>query len=347
MVSLTLAQRIVSRFVGQRRYTRTVAALAMMSAVTAPALGIPAAASAQDAFPGGLVKIIVGFPAGTAPDTLARLLADRLKDALGTPVIVDSVVGAGGNLAADRVAKSKPDGHTLLLAGNASLVVNQYLYQQLPFDPARDLTPVSQIAVTPNVLAVHPDLPVKSVADLIAYAKARPDELIYAHVGIGTSQHLAGELLKQAAGIAMRPVPYRGGNAIYPDLLTGRVNVCFCNVATVLPLIREGKLRGLAVASLKPVPSAPELPTMDRSGFPGFQADAWFGLVAAAGTPAHIIARLHAETARMLSDPALRKTLLEMGMVPVGNNPEEFSAEIEAENPYWAKLIKTLGLRVE
>jgi tripartite-type tricarboxylate transporter receptor subunit TctC len=291
--------------------------------------------------------MLVGFPAGTAPDTLARLLADRLQPALGQPVVIETVVGAGGNIAADRTAKASPDGHTLLLAGNASLVVNQSLYERLPFDPAKDFVPISQVAITPNVLVLHPDVPAKSVAELVALAKAKPDELAYAHVGVGTSLHLAGELLKQAAGIAIRPVAYRGGNTIYPDLLAGRVGLCFCNIATALPLVREGKLRALAVTSLKPSPVAPDLPTMDASGFPGFQADAWFGLVAPAGTPASVIAKLHNETAKALSEVGMRKTLLELGMVPVGNTPEEFAAVIKSERPHWHNVVTTLGLKLQ
>lgn len=304
-------------------------------------------ALAQTQYPSATVKLLVGFPAGTAPDTLARLLADRLQPALGQPVIVEAAVGAGGNIAADRAAKALPDGNTLLLAGNASLVVNQSLYERLPFDPDKDLVPISQVAITPNVLVVHPDVPAKSVAELVVFAKARPDELTFAHVGVGTSLHLAGELLKQAAGIAIRPVAYRGGNTIYPDLLAGRVSMCFCNISTALPLVREGKLRALAVTSLKSSPVAPDLPTMDASGFPGFQADAWFGLMAPAGTPASVIATLHKETAKALSEPGMRKTLLELGMVPVGSSPEAFAAGIKSERPYWHKIVTTLGLKLQ
>lgn len=326
---------------------RTTLAVTLM---LASGLSLPLGAGealAQTQYPATAVKLLVGFPAGTAPDTLARLLADRLQPALGQPVVIETTVGAGGNIAADRAAKASPDGHTLLLAGNASLVVNQSLYERLPFDPAKDLVPISQVAITPNVLVVHPDVPAKSVAELIAVAKAKPDELTYAHVGVGTSLHLAGELLKQAAGIAIRPVAYRGGNTIYPDLLAGRVNLCFCNIATALPLVREGKLRALAVTSLKPSPVSSDLPTMDASGFPGFQADAWFGLMAPAGTPASVIATLHSETAKALAETGMHKTLLELGMVPVGNSPEEFAAVIKSERPYWHKVVTTLGLKLQ
>ena len=203
------------------------------------------------------------------------------------------------------------------------------------------------MAIAPNVLVVQPDVPAKTVQELVALAKAKPDELTYAHVGVGTSQHLAAELLKQATGIAIRPVAYRGGNTIYPDLMAGRISMCFCNIATALPLAQDGKLRALAVTSLKPSPAAPDLPTMDASGFPGFQAEAWFGLVAPAGTSPSVIATLHRETAKALSDPDMRKTMGELGMVPVGSSPEEFAAVIKSEIPYWDKFIKALGLKLQ
>jgi tripartite-type tricarboxylate transporter receptor subunit TctC len=189
-------------------------------------------------------------------------------------------------------------------------------------------------------LRIQPDYPPHA-------GGAKPDELAYAHVGVGTSPHLAAELLKQAAGIAIRPVGYRGGNTLYPDLVAGRISLCFCNIAAALPLVQEGKLRALAVTSLKPSAAALDLPTMKASGFPGFQADAWFGLMAPAGTPASIIAMLHRETVNALSEASIRKTLRELGMVPVGNSPEEFAAVIRSEIPYWDRIIKTMGLELQ
>ena len=324
--------------------SRTILAVAiMLSNVLSPA---NAAGPALDQYPSSTVKIIVGFPAGTAPDTLARLLADRLQPALGQPVVIESAVGAAGNIAASRTARAQPDGHTLLLTGNAALVVNQRLYEKLPFDPAKDFALISQVAITPNVLVVHPDVPATSVAELVAFAKAKPDALTYAHVGVGTSLHLAAELLKQSSGISMRPVAYRGGNTIYPDLMTGRISACFCNIATALPLVREGKLRALAVTSLRRSPIAPDIPTMPEAGFAGFQAEAWFGMVAPAGTPATILATLHREITTALADPSLRKTLVELGMLPVGNAPEEFAAVVHTEVLYWGKVIEKLGLKL-
>jgi tripartite-type tricarboxylate transporter receptor subunit TctC len=290
--------------------------------------------------------MVVGFPAGTIADTLARLVGDGLQAALSQPVVIENTVGASGNIAADRVAKAEPDGYTLLLAGNASLVVNQSLYDKLPYDPAKDLAPVSQVAVTPNVLVVNPALAVTNVQELVALAKAKPDELTYAHSGLGTSQHLAAELLKTASGATMRGLAYRGGNTLFPDLLAGRVQVCFCNIATTAPLVREGKLRALAVTSPTRSPIAPDLPTMQEVGFPGFSADAWFALVAPAGTPEPIVARLQSEVAQLLAQPNLRKTMTELGMVPVGNSTKEFAQVIEQESTYWAGIIRRMGLKI-
>lgn len=331
------------RSVGNRT---TLAVALMLTSGLSLSLGA-GEAPAQTQYPATAVKVLTGFPAGTVVDTLGRLLADRLQPALGQPVVIEAAVGAGGNIAADRAAKAQPDGYTLLLTGNAAMVVNQHLYEKLPFDPTKDFVPISLVAVAPNVLVVHPDMPAKSVQELVALARAKPEELTYAHVGVGTSQHLAAELVKQATGVAIRPVAYRGANTIYPDLMAGRISMCFCNIATALPLVREGKLRALAVTSLKPSSAAPDLPTMEASGFPGFQAEAWLGLVAPAGTPPSVIATLHRETAKALSDPSMRKTMGELGMVPVGNSPEEFAAVIKAEIPYWEKVVKGLGLKLQ
>lgn len=303
-------------------------------------------APAQAPYPSRTIKIVVGFPAGTTPDTLARLVADGFQASLGQPVVVENTVGAGGNIAADRVAKAEPDGYTLLLAGNAALVVNQSLYDKLPYDPAKDFKPISQVAITPNVLVVHPDVAAKSVQELVTLAKAKPDELAYAHIGLGTSQHLAAEIFKSEAGVRMRGVAYRGGNTALPDLLAGRVQVCFCNIATSAPLIRDGKLLGLAVTSSTRSPTVPDLPTMQEVGFPGFTADAWFGLVAPSGAPETIVARLQTDVEKLLAQPGLRRTLTELGMVPVGNSAQDFSRIVQRESAYWADKTKRMGLKI-
>jgi tripartite-type tricarboxylate transporter receptor subunit TctC len=304
-------------------------------------------AGADTAYPDRSIKIIVGLPPGTAPDTTARLIGEKLQAAWGKPVVVENVPGASGNIATDRVAKSAPDGYTLFLAGNGSIVVSPSVYENLPYDPVKDLAPISQVSMTPNILAVHPDVPAKSVAELVALARAQPDALMYGHGGIGLSNHLAGELFKHMAGVAIRSVGFRGSTAVIPELLSGRINLCLCNVTNVLPLVREGKLRALAVTSLKRSPSAPDLPTMDELGFKGFDATAWFGLMAPAATPPAIVEKLHAATVKMLAAPDVRAKLDAIGMVPIGNSPGEFAAVIKTEIPYWEKVIKTIGLTLK
>ncbi|MEA2925545.1 MAG: hypothetical protein QOD25_2667, partial [Alphaproteobacteria bacterium] len=264
------------------------------------ALLLPQPASAQSPYPNRPVKILVGFTPGTAPDLAARILADRFSDVWGMPFVVEDIPGAGSNVATDRVAKAAADGATLLMGGNPSLVINPSLYDKLPFDPIKDFAPISQVFVAANVLAVPIESPVKSVAELVAFAKAQPGKLSYAHAGVGTSQHLAAELFKYRAQVDITPVPYRGSTALMPDLLAGRINMSFANIVNVLPLAREGKLRALAITSLKRSALSPELPTMAESGFPGFEAVPWFGLLAPAGTPQDVLDKLHGETVKTL-----------------------------------------------
>src|SRR5215218_6938876 len=271
------------------------------------ALPMAQAASAQSGFPKGPVKILVGFTAGTAPDLAGRILADRFTEVFGVPFVIENVQGAGGNIATERVAKAAPDGTTLLMGGNSALVINPSLFEKLGFDPIKDFAPITQVFIASNVLAVPPEQPVNSVADLVALAKAQPGKLTYGHAGAGTSQHLAAELFKYMAHVEIAPVPYRGTTALMPDLLAGRITMSFANIVNVLPLAKEGKLRPLAVTSIKRSALAPELPTMAESGFPGFEAVPWFGLLAPAGTPKDIIDRLHTETVKTMAMPDVRK----------------------------------------
>ena len=243
------------------------------------------AASAQSGYPNRPVKILVGFTPGTAPDLAARILADRFAEAWGAPVVVENVPGAGSNIATERVAKATPDGYTLLMGGNSALVINPSLYEKLSFDPIGDFAPISQVFIANNVLAVPPGVPVKTVDELVALAKAQPGKLSYGHAGVGTSQHLAAELFKYMAHINIASVPYRGTTELLPDLLANRITMAFANIANAMPLVREGKLRALAVSSIRRSALAPDLPTMAESGFPGFEAVPWFGLLAPAGTP--------------------------------------------------------------
>jgi tripartite-type tricarboxylate transporter receptor subunit TctC len=303
-------------------------------------------ASAQSVYPNRPVKILVGFTPGTAPDLAARILADRFVEAWGSPFVVENMPGAGSNIATDHVAKAAADGYTLLMGGNSALVINPSLYETLPFDPLRDFAPISQVFIAANVLAVPSALPVKTVAELVALAKAEPGKLSYAHAGVGTSQHLAAELFKYMAHIDIAAVPYRGTTALMPDLLAGRVTMSFANIVNVVPLAREGKLRALAITSIKRSALAPDLPTMAESGFPGFEAVPWFGLFAPAGTPKDVLDKLHSETVKVLAMPEVRKKFDELGLEPVGNTPAEFAAIIRKETPEWAKVIKDAGIKL-
>jgi tripartite-type tricarboxylate transporter receptor subunit TctC len=300
---------------------------------------------AQSNYPNRVVRILVGFTPGTAPDVSARLLANKFSEDWSVPVAVENVTGAGSNIATDRVAKSPPDGYTLLMGGNSALVISPSLYAKLPYDPVTDFAPISQVFVAANILTVHPDVPAKTLPELVALARAQPGKLTYGHAGIGTSQHLAGELFKYMAHVDVQPVAYRGSTAVVPDLLAGRLTMFFGNVVNVLPLIREGKLRAFAVTSLKRSAVAPDLPTMAESGFPGFEAVPWFGLMAPAGTPADIIDKLHRETAKVLAMPDIRKQFDELGLDPIGNSPTEFAAALKSEIPQWAKVIKEAGIK--
>jgi tripartite-type tricarboxylate transporter receptor subunit TctC len=303
-------------------------------------------ASAQSSYPNRPVRILVGFTPGTAPDLAARILADRFTEVWGTAFVVENVPGAGSNIATDRVAKAPADGYTLLMGGNPALVINPSLYATLPFDPQKDFAPISQVFIAANVLAVPPDLPVTTVAELVALAKAQPGKLTYGHVGVGTSQHLAAELFKYMAHVDIAPVPYRGTTELIPDLLAHRITLAFANVVNAMPLVREGKLRGLAVSSIKRSALAPELPTMVEADFPGFEAVPWFGLLAPAGTPADVVNKLHDETVKTLAMPEVRKKFSDLGLEPVGNTPAEFAAIIAKETPEWAKVIRDAGIKL-
>ena len=304
------------------------------------------AASAQSNYPNRPIKLLVGFTPGTAPDLAARILADRFAEVWNSPVIVENVAGAGSNIATEYVAKAKPDGYTLLMGGNSSLVINPSLYQKLPFDPVKDFEPISQVFIAANILTVPAELPIRSVADLVAYAKANPGKLSYGHAGVGTSQHLGMEMLKYMAHLDISSVPYRGSTALMPDLLANRVSMALANIANVLPLVREGKLRALAISSIRRSPLVPDLPTMAESGYPGFDAVPWFGLMAPAGTPKEIVDKLHDQTVTTLALPIVRKKFDELGLEPVGNTPSDFAAIIKKETPEWAKVIKDADIKL-
>ncbi len=308
------------------------------------ALLIAGSPAAQSNYPEKPIRLIVGFPPGSLPDTVARLLSQRLAEAWGKPVVIDNVAGAGGSIAADRVAKAAPDGYTLGLLAQGSLVINPSLYK-LAYDPVKDFAPVSQVYMTPSFLVVHNAVPAKSVKELVALAKAQPGGLTFASGGSGSGTHMAAELFKSAAGIDILHIPYKGVVAAISDLLGGRVTMMFPPMAAFLPMVREGKLRALAVTSLRRSPAAPDVPTIAESGFPRFEYTSWNGLLAPARTPAAIVGKLHLETVKALALPDLRAKFADLGVEGFGSSPDEFAAVIKSEIPKWAKVIKESGIK--
>ena len=308
------------------------------------ALLIVGSSVAQSSYPEKPIRIVVGFPPGSSADIVARLLSQKFTEALGKPVVVENVDGAAGNIAAERVAKAAPDGYTLGFAANAQIIINPSLYK-LSFDPVKDFAPISQVYVSPNILVVHNAVTAKSVQELLALARAQPGVLTFATGGSGSSPHLAGELFKSMGRIDIREVPYKGVVAAIPDLLGGRVTMMFSPIPVVLPLVREGKLRALAVTSLKRSPTLSESPTVDESGVRGFEVTLWGGLLAPAGTPAATVRKLQLETVKALAQPDVRAKFADLGLETIGNSPDEFAAVIKSEIPQWAKLIKEAGIK--
>jgi tripartite-type tricarboxylate transporter receptor subunit TctC len=312
------------------------------NAFVALALLAAGEAAAQN-YPDRTIRILVGFTPGSATDISARMFAQKLSDAWSVPVTVENVPGSGGSIGGERVAKAAPDGYTLYWGANGALTINPSLQNNPTFDPLRDLSPVARLLVMPSILALNNDVPAKTVAELIALAKAQPGKLSYASPGIGTPQHIAGEVFKRQAGIDLVHVPYRGANFI--DVIGGRVTMTFQNAGAILPTVREGKLRGLAVTSLKRSPNMAEFPTMAEAGVADFEAISWFGLLAPAGTPAPIIAKLNREAVKIVSQPDMREKFGLIGLDTVGDAPDAFAAIIRNDTLKWAKVIKDAGIK--
>jgi len=310
-----------------------------------PLSGAPA--SAQTDYPTRPIRVLVGFAGGTAPDIGARVLGDKLAEVLGKPVVIENVIGASGNIAGDRVAKSEPDGHTLALAANSALVINPHLYPNIPYNPARDLAPITQVFSYANILVVNKNVPATNVRELVALARAQPGKLTIGHPGVGTTIHLSAELFRVAAEIDIQPVPYRGGVNLLADVVAGQIDMTFGTPVSALPFVREGRLRPLAATSLQRLAVAPDVPTMAESGFPGFDIVVWFGLLAPVKTPPAVIDRLYRETARILALSQVRGRFDELGCDVIGNTPKEFASAIRTEGPRWAKFIDQLGLKLD
>jgi tripartite-type tricarboxylate transporter receptor subunit TctC len=293
------------------------------------------------------IRIVVAFPPGGTVDILGRLVAAKLQDAWGQPAVVDNRAGAGGNLGADLVAKAEPDGYTLLVTASPPLSTNVSLYRNLPFDPVTDFAPVSLLSEVPNVLQVHPRVPARSLAELIAYAKAHPGELNFASQGNGTTSHLAAELLRLRAGIDIVHVPYKGTAPALNDLLAGNVDLMFDNLVSSLPFVRADKLRALAIGSAARSAALPDVPTLIESGFPDFESTAWFALVAPARTPGDIVAKLNAAVVAALRQSDVSARLNDLGAIIVASTPETLAAKIRAEIARWAVVIKTAKITVD
>lgn len=305
----------------------------------------PIGVSAQSSYPEKSVRVIAPFPAGTSADISARIVTQKLAELWAKPVLVENVPGAAGSVAAERVAKSTPDGYTLLFSGDAAMTTNVTLYPKLAYDPLRDFVPIMNVVETPNILVVHPSLPAKNVQALVALAKSRPGEITYGSSGAGTSQHLSGALLASRAGANLTHVPYKDGAQAMADIVGGRITMIFGNTLFTLPQVRAGKVRAIAVSSLKRVPVAPELPTIAETGYPDFQAVAWFGLLAPTGTPSSILAKIQQDAARVIAMPDVRAKFLDNGGIVIGNSPAEFAAQIKAEIVSKGNLVRAANAK--
>ena len=299
------------------------------------------------AYPAKPIRIVVPFPPGGAVDFYARVLQAPLSEAFGQPVVIDNRAGASGMIGADNVAKSRPDGYTLLLGNIASLAINVGIYAKMTYDPVKDFSPIMHTVDVNYVLVVHPSLPATSVAELIAYVKSHPGQVSYGSAGSGSLPHLATELFKSSTGIDMVHVPYKGGGPMVTDLLGGNVQVVIADQANLMPHVKAGTLRALAVASPRRSATAPELPTIAEAGVPGFQAVAWNGLVGPAGLPPDIVNRVHDVFANSMRLREVRERLLGAGLDPVGDSPEEFGRFVRTEIAKWSKVAKDVGAHAE
>lgn len=302
--------------------------------------------SAQS-YPGKPLRFIVPFTAGGTSDILARAIGPKITEAWGQPVIVENRTGANGNVGAEYVARSAPDGYTFLLSDVGALSINPSVYPDMTFDPAKDFSPIIMVSYSPHVLAVHPSLPVKTVQELIAYAKANPGKLNFANSGTGGAPHLAGVEFAQRTGVQWVYIPYKGGSAAVTDVIAGNANVLFNGMLATYPAVKGGRLRGLAVSSAQRVASAPELPTVAESGVPGFETGSYQGLLAAAGTPRDIVLKLNGELTRILNTQDMKEFLAKQGTEVRSGPPEALASFIVSEKARWAKVVKEAGIKAD
>ena len=307
-------------------------------------IAFPAAAQQYPVRP---IRMIIGFPPGGGTDIVGRIVGQRLSEVLGQQILPDNRGGASGQIAAELTAKAPPDGYTVMMAHIAAISILPSLYPKMPYDAARDFAPITLVAIGPNLLVVHPSVPVKNVKELVAFAKARPGQLHYASPGAGTVQHLAAELFKLLAKVDMLHVPYKGSGQSIVDLVAGHVHLDFDSVPPVLPHVRSGRLRALAVTSEKRFSILPDIPTVTEGGVPGFDMSTWWGLVAPAAVSKDIIARLQAETVKVLREPGVKEKIAFAGADTVGNTAAEFAAYIRSERAKYARIVKDANIKID
>jgi tripartite-type tricarboxylate transporter receptor subunit TctC len=318
----------------------------MVFSATVLAMGIGSGAAWAQAWPAKPISLVVPFPAGGTTDVLARAVGQELSKSLGQPVVVESKPGAGATLGADYVAKSKADGYTLLM-GAVHHTIASSVYKKLPYDFQKDLTPVTTVALVPNVLVVNPNVAAKNTKELLALAKANPGKLTYGSNGNGTGQHLIGAQFESMGGVELLHVPYKGSGPLTTDLLGGQITMSFDTITPVLSHIKAGKLRALAVTTSKRSPALPDVPTLDESGLKGFNLGTWFGILAPANTPREVVVRLNAEIVKIVNAPDFKKKMEDIGADPIGNTPEQMAKQIKDDTERFAKLVKDAGVSID
>ena len=304
-------------------------------------------AFAHAAWPAKPIRLVIPFPAGGSTDIVGRLIAEKLSQSLGQPVVVDNRGGAGGTTGSDVVAKAAPDGYTLLMGTSSTHAIAPALYPKLPYDVARDFAPITLLGTATILMVVHPSVPAKSVTEFVALAKSKPGQLMFGSTGNGSVSHLTAEHFKTASGIDMQHVPYKGDTPMTLDLVAGRLHVAFGTAVAFLPQVQAGKLNALAVTDAKPSPVAPQLPTVAASGLAGFEALQWFGLLAPAGTSKDILTRLHSEVAKALQLPEVQERLQGLGMQIVGGSPDQFGSFMRSESVKWGRIVRDSGAKVD
>ena len=329
---------------GASRRRLAIAAAALVAGAT---LLAPAGAFAQGSYPSRPIRLIVPFPAGGGTDLIAREVANKVATSNGWSIVIDNKPGSGGNLGVDAAAKAAPDGYTLVLGQTSNLAINPTLYAKLPYNPEKDLTPVGLVASAPLVLVVAADSPYKTLADVVAAAKARPEALNYASSGSGTVAHLATELFQKTANVRFTHVPYKGAAQGSTDLIGGQVQMYMSSVPTLIGHIKNGKMRPIVVTSRKRTTDLPDAPTVDESGYKGFEATTWFGVAGPAGLPKEVVAKLNAAFNKALQDPEVKRKLASQGAEVKGSTPEEFGAYIREETVRWGKVVKESGAKVD